>query len=127
MSAAIPFPFATVFGIARGRIVGVGGTSIGAARLPTDSIGTFDTTLTNLVVNSAIRVEIAGSGALVEYRIADATTEVFNVPAYTTGNSNNSLRIKVRKGSGAPLYKPYETQATAIIGAQSIFIAQIAD
>ena len=43
------------------------------------------------------------------------------------GSNYNDLRIKVRKGSGSPTYKPFETLATAIVGAQSIFIGQIAD
>jgi hypothetical protein len=37
------------------------------------------------------------------------------------------LRIKVRKGSAAPLYKPYETLATAVLGSSSVYIAQIPD
>lgn len=96
-------------------------------RLPTDSIGNFTLTLTNLVVGSAVRIEIAGTGALVEYRVAANATEVFTVPAYAPGSANNSLRIKVRKASAAPRYKPYETQATALVGEQSVFIAQIPD
>jgi hypothetical protein len=95
--------------------------------LPTDSIGTFVMTLTNVVVGSAIRVEVVSTGELIEYRVATSSTEVFNVPAYSSGSSANELRIKVRKASAAPMYKPYETQATAVVGAQSVFIAQIPD
>ena len=59
--------------------------------------------------------------------VADATTETISLSAYASGNANNALRIKVRKGTGSPTYKPFETLATAIVGAQSIYIGQIAD
>lgn len=94
--------------------------------LPTDAIGTFTLTLTNLVVGSAIQIETA-AGALVEYRVAASSSEVFTLDAYAPGSASNDLRIKARKGSAAPYYKPFETLATAIVGAQSIYIAQIPD
>lgn len=101
-------------------------SSFGVKRLPTDSIGTFVLTLTNLVVGSAIRVETQ-AGALVEFRVAAASSEAFNVPAYSPGSASNDLRIKVRKGTSAPFYRPYETLATAAVGSQSIFVSQIPD
>ena len=96
------------------------------ARLPTDSIGSFTLTLNNLVAGSAIRLETA-AGALVEFRVAAGTTEVFNVPAFAPGSSSNDLRVKVRKASSAPFYIPFETQTTALVGAASIFVSQIPD
>jgi hypothetical protein len=96
-------------------------------KLPTDSIGTFVLSLTNLVIGSAIRIEVVSTGTLVEYRVADTTTEVFNVPAYSVGSASNELRIKVRKGSAPVLYKPYETIATAVVGSSSVYIAQVPD
>lgn len=104
----------------------VGLSSFGVKRLPTDSIGTFVLTLTNLVVGSAIRVETQ-SGALIEFRTAAATSEVFNVPVFSPGSPANDLRIKVRKGSSAPFYIPFETLATGQAGAQSIFVNQVLD
>lgn len=103
------------------------GTPTGKQRLPNDSIGSFVLTLTNLVVGSSVRIELQGSGALVEFRTAASTSEVFTVPAYSGGSPNNDLRIKVRKGTSAPFYKALDTQATAVVGAQSIYIAQIPD
>lgn len=100
--------------------------SLGRMRLTTESIGNFTLTLTNLVVGSAIRVETQ-AGALIEYRVADATSEVFTVPAYAPGNAANDLRIKVRKGTAAPFYQPYETLATASVGSASIYVSQIQD
>lgn len=94
--------------------------------LSTDSIGNYVLTLTNLVIGSAVQIETQ-AGVLIENRTADASTEVFTVPAYTAGSANNNLRIKVRKGSSAPYYKPYETLATALVGAGSIYLSQIPD
>ena len=123
----IPDPLAQFFPMSRGNAVHGFMGSIGVARLPTDSIGNFTLTLTNLVIGSAIRIELLGDGSLIEYRVADAASEVFVVPAYGRGNPGNSLRIKVRKSSSAPFYKNYETQATALVGSQSIFVSQIPD
>jgi hypothetical protein len=100
--------------------------SFGVKRLPTDSIGTFVLTLTGLVVGSAVRVETL-AGTLIEYRVAASSTEVFNVPAFSPGSPSNDLRIKVRKGTSAPFYTPYETLAVAAVGSQSIFVSQTPD
>jgi len=102
------------------------GMTLSIERLPSESIGVFMLTLTNCVIGSAINVETQ-SGAVIENRTAVASTNVFAIPAYVSGNPANSLRIKVRKGSAAPFYQPWETQAVATVGAQSIFVAQIPD
>lgn len=98
----------------------------GRQRLPTDTIGNFTLTLTNLIVGSAIQIETQ-AGASIENRTATLTSEVFTIPAYGIGSALNDLRIKVRKGSSAPYYKPFETLATAVVGAQSIYTAQQLD
>ena len=67
------------------------------------------------------------AGALVEFRTATGASEVFTVPYYTNGNANNDLKVKVRKGTAAPKYQPFETQVTAGAGSQSVYIAQVAD
>ena len=59
--------------------------------------------------------------------LSTSTEETISIPAYTSGNPYNALRIKVRKGTGSPTYKPFETLATAIVGAQSIYVGQIPD
>lgn len=110
----------------RGRWAVGAGSAISRQLLPTDAQGIFALTLQGLVIGSAIRVETL-AGALIEFRVADNTTEAFNVPAYAAGNPANNLRIKVRKGTGSPTYIPYETQATALVGSQSIFVSQIPD
>lgn len=96
-------------------------------RLPTESVGTFTLTLTNIVIGSVVRIEIASTGVEVETRTADTTTEVFSVPAYSAGSVSNDLRIKVRKGTAAPKYLPFSTLATASVGAGSVYVAQVAD
>lgn len=83
--------------------------------------------LTNLVVGSAIRIEVASTGDEVESRTAGATTEVFSLLVGAAGSPSNDLRIKVRKASASPFYLPYETRAVISAGAQSIYIAQELD
>jgi hypothetical protein len=94
--------------------------------IPSEPLGQFALTLTGVVIGSAIQIETL-AGATLANRVATGTTETFSVPAFGLGNALNNLRIKVRKGSAAPFYQPYETQATAIVGAQSIFVSQIPD
>lgn len=95
--------------------------------LPTDSIGNFNLTLTNVVVGSAYRVEVQSTGALILQGTAASSSVALTIPAYGGGNPANDLRIKVRKGTAAPYYKDYETLAAAVVGSQSIYVAQIPD
>lgn len=124
--AGIPFPSKQFFSLARGEVVHFGILAIGVARLPEDSIGNFHLTLTNLIVGSSIQIETL-TGTPVDFKVATLTSESFTLPAYSTGDPKNSLVIKIRKGSSTPYYQPYETQTTAIVGSQSIFISQIPD
>lgn len=127
MSAGIPDPVMTTMPMSRGRIVpSAAGVSLGVFSLPTDPIGTTTVTLTNLISGSAIRIEEA-DGTLREYRDADATSEAFTLDVYSAGSAKNDLVIKVRKGTTAPKYQPFQTAATASVGSQSVYIAQVAD
>jgi hypothetical protein len=103
------------------------GNSQAIQRLSGEYIGYMTLTLTNVVVGSSIRIELAGSGTLVEFRTATLTSEVFTVPYYAPADPGNDLRIKVRKGTSATKYQPFETLATAGEAAQSVYIAQVAD
>ena len=127
MSAGIPTPGLQMFPAARGKTISRGGITLGVCRLPTDPIGTFSLTLTNVVVGSRIHVETQGDGTALHDSVADATDETISLSAYASGSTYNALRIKVRKGTGSPTYKPFETLATAIVGAQSIYVGQIPD
>lgn len=95
--------------------------------LPTDPIGTFSLTLTNIVIGSRIHIEAQDDGTTLHDSVADTANETINLSTYAAGSPYNALRIKVRKGTGAPTYKPFETLATAIVGAQSIYVGQIPD
>ena len=127
MSAGIPTPGLQMFPAARGKTISRGGITLGVCRLPTDPIGTFLLTLTNVVIGSRIHIETQGDGTALHDSVADTTDETIALSAYASGSPYNALRIKVRKGTGSPTYKPFETLATAIVGAQSIYIGQIAD
>lgn len=126
MAAGIPTPVMTFIGLGRGNAVHLPSVVAGVARLPTDPVGVFSLTLTNLVAGSAVQVETL-AGVAVENRTATSDTEVFSIGAYAGGNPANSLRIKVRKGSSSPFYQPWETLATATPGSVSIFVSQIPD
>lgn len=102
------------------------GAALGKLRLPSDPIGVFALTLTNLVVGSAVHVE-STSGVVLSSTVADADTAVIPLQAYAPGSPLNNLRIKVRKGSAAPFYQPWETLTTAVVGSQSIYVSQIPD
>lgn len=96
-------------------------------RLATDSVGNFNLSLTNVVVGSSWRVEVQSTGALVAQGTAVASDVPMTIAAYGSGSPLNDLRIKVRKGTAAPYYKDYETLAAAVVGSQSIYVAQIPD
>jgi hypothetical protein len=126
MAAGFPTPALTFFPMARGNVVDLAVGAFGVARLPTDPIGTYNLTLTNLAVGSAIQVESQSGVALYNGTAASATV-VVPLQAYAPGSPLNDLRIKVRKGSASPFYQPWQTQATAVKGAASIFVSQIPD
>lgn len=111
----------------RGRQYSAEGGCLSTATFPADSIGTFALTLTNVVVGSRVRVERAVDGEALYDGVAASGTVEAALPAYPAGNAYSAIRVKVRKGSSAPYHKPYETLATAVIGAQSIYVSQIPD
>ena len=128
MSAMIPLAGAAIGSLASGRTIPqtvVG--AVGVFRLPFDPIGTFSLTLTNVVIGSRVHVEKQSDGTEYHDSVAASSTVAISLSAYASGSANNDLRIKVRKGTGSPTYKPFETRATAIVGSQSIYIGQIAD
>ncbi|MBP7501168.1 MAG: hypothetical protein KA784_00110 [Aquabacterium sp.] len=111
-----------------GRSVPFGGpAAIARQRLPTAPVGSFSLTLTNLVVGSVIQIEDQVGGTTRYNGTAASTSAVVSLSAYVSGSALNDLRIKVRKGSGAPYFKPYETLTTAFVGSQSIYVSQIQD
>lgn len=111
---------------ARG-VFGVNGlVALSRQALPTDPIGSYTLTLTNVVAGSAVQVE-SQSGVPLYNGTAAGATVVMPLQAYAPGSPLNDLRIKVRKGSASPYYQPWQTQATAVKGVASIFVSQIPD
>jgi len=126
-----------------GAVVGLGGTyeypalrgrayindlaAISRQTLSTDAIGTFALTLTGVVVGSAIQIEDQAGTTTLYNGTAATSSPLINLSAYAGGSSLNNLRVKVRKGTGTPFYRPYETLTTAFVGAQSIYVSQIQD
>lgn len=102
-------------------------SSVSQQLLPTDPIGAFALTLTNVVVGSVVQVEDQAGTTTLHNSTAATGTVLINLSAYSGGNPLNDLRIKVRKGSASPFYRPFETLTTAVIGSQSIYVAQIPD
>ena len=111
----------------RGKVVCHAGQAVWEALRPTDPLGVFTLTLTNVVVGSRVHVELQGDWSVLSDQVAAASTVVITLSGYAPGSPNNDLRIKVRKGSSATYYKPYETLATAFVGEQSIYVSQIPD
>lgn len=105
----------------------LGGVSYGSAAWATDPIGTFSLTLTNVVTGSAIQIESQDGTTSLHNSTAAGSTANITLSAYASGSPLNDLRIKVRKGSAAPYYQPYETLTTAIVGSQTIYVSQIPD
>ena len=112
------------------------GRPIGIGRLPTDPLGSFTLTLKNAVVGSRYRVEVAGTGALATPTgsaegtvpgVSGLVDVSITLDYYAPGNSANNLKVKVRKGTAAPKYQPFETLATAQSGIVTSYISQIAD
>ena len=106
----------------------LGGNGVGYVPLPTDPIGTFTLTLQNLVVGSLWEVEtVSVQGTSISSGTATNATTIISLSAYSTGSSNNSMRVKVRNSSASPYYQAFETQTTAVVGSLSIFINQVRD
>lgn len=106
------------------------GAVIGKLKLPTDSIGSHTLTLGNVVAGSRVHIETQDGATTIYDALAGGTGFVsvpVTLPVYPAGAAANSVRVRIRKASGAPYYTPYETLATVGLGASSIYVSQIAD
>lgn len=98
------------------------------SRYATDPIGTCVLTLTNVVIGSRIHITPQNDATNSLYdSVAGASTVPITLSVYSAGNALNDLRIRVRKGTAAPKYQPFETLATLTQAPQSIYIAQVPD
>lgn len=128
MSVSIPTALGTTLGAGRGKNAPFAfAVSSGVFAFPTDPIGNFSLTLTNVATGSAIQIESQDGTTTLHNSTAAGSTVNITLQAYAAGSPLNDLRIKVRKGSAAPYYQPYETLTTAVVGAQSIYVSQIPD
>lgn len=101
-------------------------------RFSSDPVGACTVTLTNLVVGSRYRIERQIDGSLatptgVAEGVAAGSTVVVQLDYFAIGSPNNDLRIKVRKGTSAPKYLPFETLTTIGASPQFIYVGQVAD
>lgn len=127
LSGQLPYVASALASRGRGPATLPAGAVIWEQLRPTDPLGVFTLTLTNVVVGSRVHVELQAAGTTLYDDTAVASTVVITLSGYAPGSPNNDLRIKVRKGSSATYYKPYETLTTAIVGEQSIYVSQIPD
>lgn len=125
--ARVGVPAFVQFGQPRRRSAFQAAFGVFFAPIPGDSLGTFTLTLTNVVVDSAVRIESQSGGATLYSGTAAGSTVIISLAAYAPGDALNDLRIKVRKGTSSPYYQPFETLASAFVGAQSIYVSQIPD
>lgn len=122
MSGAIPSPFLTVFGMQRGILVNAGGTSVGAARLPGDPIGTANVAFLDVAADSEIRVYLADMTELAGIETC-AADQVLTWSVYSSGSANNTVRIVIVH----PAYKIKEFTYLSQAGSQSIPVQQELD
>lgn len=81
-------------------------------------------TLTNVVVGSTYRIE----DTFDDSSVASGTAASSEIPiSVASAGSSRTLRIKIRKATGSPNYKPFETQVDIFDTDQSVFILQQLD
>lgn len=123
--------------------------SLSQQGIATDPVGTTTLTLQNVVNGSNVHIETQdgtvsrfdqqyGHG-VVQYNDSgtdyDEATVLYDAQAntaialgvYEQGSALNDIRIRIRKGTSAPYYVPYETQVTLSETPASIYISQISD
>jgi hypothetical protein len=112
----------------RGPMTPMHGSVFAKQRLASDAIGIFTLELRNVVVGSRYRVEVQTTGALVAEGVAASSTiSLAGLPLYVGGSAGNDLRVKVRKGTAAPKYKPFEILAVAAAGTVISYVSQEPD
>ena len=95
--------------------------------LPADMpLGNYVLTLTNVAVGSRVHIASRDDKYIYVDEVVGTSEPVYSLGVFGV-YAMNQLRIKVRKGTGSPTYKPFETLATAVVGAQSIYVGQIPD
>lgn len=133
MSSAIYIPASAAFAgcmiqpATRGPMTPNHGVVLARQRLASDSLGSCDVRVQNAVTNSRYRVEVSSTGALVAEGDVPSTDFNVSVPYYPAGNTGNALKVKIRKGTSAPKYKPFESQVVVNSAGGSVWVQQEAD
>lgn len=109
----------------RGKWSTSNGEALSRQPLPNDPVGTFTLAIDGIVPGSAIYIRDQADTTTIYSGTATSSNETLQLQVYSPGSPLNSLRIKVRKGSSSPFYRPWETLATAVVGSQSIYVSQI--
>ena len=121
LAGAIPLPGS------RGPMNPNHGAVLSRGRLLTDAIGAFTLQLQGVVIGSRYRIEAISTGEMLAEGAAATQLVSIPLPLYAVGNPNTELRIKVRKASEAPFYRPFESQAVASNGTVAVFVFQEPD
>lgn len=117
-----------VYSTTRGPITPAGATLlISNQRLASDSIGTCDINIVNAISGSRYRIEVASTGDLVAEGDVSSADFSVSVPLYPAGSAANTLKVKIRKGTTAPKYQPFETQVTAVSAGALAYVSQVPD
>ena len=101
--------------------------SMTVQRLPTEPVGSHALTLTNVVVGSRVAIRDQANTTTLYDQIAAASTVTIPLPVYSLGSPLNDWRIKIRKATDTPYYRPYETLTTVAVGSSSIYVSQLPD
>lgn len=101
--------------------------SLSRQGIATDPVGTTTLTLQNVVNGSNIQIETQDGTVTRLYDTYSTGDPPITLDVYQSGSALNDLRIKIRKGSASPFYRPYETQLTLSTAPISIYVSQMPD
>lgn len=106
--------------------LGCAGVGYSFQKGPTDYLFTVSLVISNVADGSRYFVEDADTGEDLGTGLQSGTGDI-TISGIGYVGSNRTVRIRVRKASGVPIYKPFETNA--IIGANggSSYVIQVPD
>jgi hypothetical protein len=101
--------------------------SLSMQGIATDPVGTTTLTLQNVVNGSHIQIETQDGTTTRHYAVYATGDPPIVLNVYEQGSALNDLRLKIRKGTSAPYYRPFETLVTLSPTPSSIYVSQIQD
>lgn len=115
MSTVLPNPFGNIVAGHSGRITpSMAGLSFGVAALPTDYLFTVSLTLQNVADESRYRIEDTADDSEIASGVQSGTGDIV-ISGIGYAGTSRTMRIKVRKATATPIYRPFET--LAVVGA----------